>query len=542
MLAADAIDLQQHPLPASVMTDPVAITLHPDHWPSLELTLSANTSPAACPPTVACGLCHAVIAGDDISPALAKCAACLSRQAQSAATAALAPAPTPSWLRRLDAVATHRLLGLPLFLAVMYLTFNLVQNVAAPFLEWIDSVISGPLTHAAQALLLALHAPAWLISLVVDGAIAGVGGVLVFAPGLMVMYLALGVLEESGYLPRAALVVDGVMHKFGLQGRSFLPMMLGFGCNVPAIYAARSIENRSTRLLTGLMIPFMSCSARLPVYVIFSLAFFPRQATWVIWGLYLFGMLIAAALGIILSRLVFKNQPPARTPTLPPYQVPNLHRLLSNTWENTAQFLKNAATVILALSLLLWLLLNLPWGVEDRQDSLYGRISASIAPALAPAGFGDWRVTGSLITGFVAKEMIISSMAQTTIGANTLSSAPTVPLHEEVRAMFPGFLAATVEAGKRLLDTLIPGLDLFSRPPASHDTGLTEALGGVFTPLSALAFLVFVLTYVPCAATLSAQAQEFGWKWAGVSVVIQTALPWTLAVIVFQGGRILGLG
>lgn len=528
------------------MTDPlpVAIPLRAnptDHWPGPELTLAANTS-AACPPTVACGLCHAVIAGDDISPALAKCAVCLSRQAQSAAASALAPTPTSSWSRRLDAIATHRLLGLPLFLVVMYLTFNLVQNVAAPYLEWIDGVISGPLAHAAQALLLALHTPPWLISLVVDGAIAGVGGVLVFAPGLMVMYLALGILEDSGYLPRAALVVDGVMHKFGLQGRSFLPMMLGFGCNVPAIYAARSIENRSTRLLTGLMIPFMSCSARLPVYVIFSLAFFPRQATWVIWGLYLFGMFIAAVLGLILSRFVFKNQPPARAPILPPYQLPNPRRLLSNTWANTAQFLKNVATIILALSLLLWLLLNLPWGVANRQDSLYGQISAGIAPVLTPAGFGDWRVTGSLLTGFVAKEMIISSMAQTTLGANTLPTGPTVPLSQEVRAIVPSFLAATVEAGKRLLDALIPGFDLFPRPPASHDAGLTEALGSVFTPLSALAFLVFVLTYVPCAATLSAQAQEFGWKWAGVSVAIQTILPWTLAVLVFQGGRMLGLG
>ncbi|MCO6451962.1 MAG: ferrous iron transport protein B [Caldilineales bacterium] len=443
---------------------------------------------------------------------------------------------------KLDAVLTHRYLGLPIFLALMYLTFSLVQNVSAPYLDWIDAVISGPVTHWLLALLALIEAPVWLVSLVIDGVVAGVGGVLVFVPGLVIMYLCLGLLEDSGYMPRAALVMDRFLQKFGLHGKSFLPMIVGFGCNVPAIYATRTIESRPARLLTGLMIPFMSCSARLPVYVIFGLAFFPRHAGWVIWGLYLFGIVLAAVIGLVVSKVVFKGQIGTSVITYPPYRRPHLRNLFSYTWSQSAQFIKNAGTVLLLVSVVLWFLLHLPWNVQNPQQSLYGRVSTILAPTLAPAGFGEWELAGSLITGIIAKEMIISSMSQLLTGDADGDSATSGDEPGGLETIVLGFAAATVDAGKQLLEALTPGVTLFPAAEQTQDTGLTRALPAHFTPLAALAFLVFVLTYLPCIATLSAQAQEFGWRWASLSAGIQTILPWLLAVAIFQFGRMLGLG
>ena len=188
---------------------------------------------------------------------------------------------------KIDTIVTHRWLGIPIFFAFMYLIFNLVQTVSAPFLNWIDTLFNGPFTRWSLAVFTWLHAPAWLTSLAVDGVLAGLGGVLVFVPGLYIMYLLLAVMEQTGYLARAAFVMDRFMSKIGLHGKSFIPMILGFGCNVPAIYATRTIEKREARIMTGLLIPFMSCSARLPVYIVFGLAFFPHHANLVVFSLYL---------------------------------------------------------------------------------------------------------------------------------------------------------------------------------------------------------------------------------------------------------------
>ena len=319
-------------------------------------------------------------------------------------------------------------------------------------------------------------------------------------------------------------------------------MVMGFGCNVPALYATRTIENRPARILTGMMIPFMSCSARLPVYVIFGLAFFPRHASWVIWGLYLFGILLAVVIGMTLSRLVFKGQERAAPPPLPPYQRPQVRQLLGYAIDHSLHFIKNAATVILLVSVILWGLLHLPWGVQDHRQSLYGRMSAALAPTLEPAGFGEWRVAGSLLTGLVAKEMIISSLSQLYGGGQTATTTASGGFMADIREIAVGFGVAVIQAGKQVLEVLTPGVRLFSTSAPSRDTALTRALVGTYSPLAALAFLVFVLTYIPCVATITAQAQELGWKWTGVSVSIQTLLPWLLAVGVFQVGRLLGFG
>ncbi len=509
--------------------------------PSSDITRPAagklvHSVPAATRP--ACGiLCHC--------PAV-QCTCGLVAAPLAPAPSVAAPVTAPPLPRhsvraaRVDAVVTHPILGLVLFLGLMYLIFHLVQDVSAPYMDWVDAVIAGPVTHLVVAGLAALNAPAWVESLAVDGVIAGVGVELVLLPGLIIMYFALALLEEVGYLPRAATVMDGVARRMGLRGRSFLPMILGFGCNTPAIYATRSIESRPVRILTGLMIPFMSCSARLPIYVLFSLAFFPRYASWVIWGLYVLGILLALIMGAILSRFVFPNSETGARTTLPPYQRPSLRRLAATTTEQSLQYLKIAGTIVLAVSIVLWVLLHVP--SSDPHQSLYGRASKALAPTLAPAGFGDWQVAGALVTGVIAKEMILSSMAQLTGARRPVAANAPVTLAGDVRTVVVGFGLATLAAGKQTLEVLTPGVTLFPRPRDTQDIGLTHALGKLFTPLAAMAFLVFVLTYIPCIPTLAAQAQQFGWRWAGVSVGVQTILPWMLAVAIYQGGKLLGLG
>ena len=425
-----------------------------------------------------------------------------------------APAHRLSPSDRIDRVVTNRWLGIPIFFGLMYLVFGLVQNVAAPYLDWVDGVFSGPLTIWVTALLAVLHAPEWLVSLATGGIIAGVGGVLVFLPGLFIMYLALAAMEDSGYLARAAFVMDRVMSKLGLHGRSFMPMVLGFGCNVPAIYATRAVESRGARLLTGLLIPFMSCSARLPVYVIFGLAFFPRHGNLAIWSLYMLGIVVAGLVGLVLSRTLFRHLPPGiLMMEMPPYRWPSPKRVLRYSWRESGAFVRRAGTFILAGTVCFWLLLNMPPGTTDLRQSWFGRASSAVAPVLAPAGFGNWQASGALLTGMLAKEIVVSTLAQIYTGENTGAAEPaeeTAPLNllADLRDITTGFIAATLEGGRQLLEMLTPGLHLFPQPAEQRDTALMAALRNAFTPLSAAAFLVFVLLYVPCLATIGAQAQE----------------------------------
>ena len=458
-----------------------------------------------------------------------------------------APLQTATPSDRMDRLLTHKLWGAPIMLALMYLVFSLVQTVSAPYIAWIDAVVNGPLSRWATALLTAMHAPPWLNGLIAEGVIAGVGGVVVFLPGLLVMFFALAFLEASGYMARAAFVMDRAMTLIGLQGQSFMPMVLGFGCNVPAIYATRTIENRAARLLTGLLIPFMSCSARLPVYVIFSLAFFGEQATVVIWGLYVLGIVVAALVGVILSRTVFREAAAsAFVMEMPPYRLPTALELWKYTWRQSAAFLRKAGTFILLVSVLFWLSLHLPWGVQEPRDSAFGQISQTIAPVFAPAGFGDWRASGALLTGVLAKEAVVASLSQLYAGegeeAAIGSLENSASFAEELGAIGVGFGEATLETGRTLLDVLTPGISLWEKGAVEQDTALTAVLKGSYSPLAALAFVTFVLLYVPCMATIGAQIQELGWRWAGLSAVIMLVVPWIVAVIVFQGGRLLGFG
>jgi ferrous iron transport protein B len=444
---------------------------------------------------------------------------------------------------RIDKILTHRYLGLPIFLFLMYLVFSLMQNIAAPFVDWLDHFINGPLSNWILNLLVFLNTPVWINSLVIDGIVTGVGGVLIFLPSLMVIFFALAILEDTGYLSRAAFLMDNFTSKLGLQGKAFIPLILGFGCNVPAIYATRTIESRSARLLTGLLIPFMSCSARLPIYVIFSMAFFPNSAELVIWSMYSIGILIAAVVGVVLSRTVFRNsEASVLLIELPPYRLPTLRGLIRPTWENSAGFVRKAGTFILGASIILWSLMHLPVDVDNPRDSYFGNFSQAISPLFTPAGFGNWQSTGSLITGLMAKEAVISTMAQLYIDTSGENIQPeSINLIEDIKNTASGFVAAGIEAGKQILETFTPGIHIFEQVDAEQNTALSTALQQYFTPLSAFSFLLFVLLYIPCAATIGALVQEFGWRWASLSVSITLIVPWVISVFVFQAGRLLGL-
>ena len=443
---------------------------------------------------------------------------------------------------RVDDIVTHKWLGLPFFFAVMYVVFRLVIDVSAPFLDWTDAVINGPIAHLFSFILDLGSAPAWIHSLVIDGVVAGVGGVLVFVPGLLILYFFLALLEDSGYMSRAAFVMDRFMRVVGLHGKSFIPMILGFGCAVPAIYATRTIASRRDRVLTALLVPLMSCSARLPVYVVFGLAFFGTRAGTVIWAMYALGIIVAMLAGMIFTRTILKpDVSSAFVLELPPYRQPALKSVLIHMWENTREFVRKAGTTILYASLVMWLLLNMPWNVTNQRNSYFGKVSSMISPVFSPLGFGNWQTSGALVSGFMAKEIVVSTMSQIYLSGGEAELSEPVTFGEDVIGIGSGFVTATIDSGKILL-SILPGVDLIPADETLNDTALSLALQEQFTPLSAMSMLVFVLLYVPCVATLGAIKHEFGTSWAVTSAVYQTAVAWIVAFMIYQGGRLLGFG
>ncbi|MCS6843030.1 MAG: ferrous iron transport protein B [Caldilineales bacterium] len=441
---------------------------------------------------------------------------------------------------RIDDVVASRLLGLPIFFGLMALVFKLTADASAPFVDWVDVLFNDVLARWAAAGLTGLAAPSWIISLAVDGVLAGVGGVLTFLPVLLVLYFCLAVLEDSGYMARAAFVMDRAMHALGLHGKSFIPLIVGFGCNVPGILATRTLEHRRDRILTGLLVPLMSCAARLPVYVIFAAAFFPRHTTAVIFSLYLLGIALAVVSGLVFQRTLFAHQRESLfVLELPPYRLPTLRGLLTHMWRHSQEFVVKAGTVILAASIIVWALLNLPVGARP-EESLFGRGAGAVAPAFEPLGFGNWEATGALTTGLVAKEVVVSTMSVIYVGGERAGEPEPVDIAGDVRRVVLGLGQATLDAAKVVL-SLFPGVNLLGDQPVEADTALGQALQRHFTPLSAAAFLVFVLLYAPCVATLAALRAEFGGRWAAFSFFYLLALAWLAGFVTYQvGGWLVG--
>ncbi|MCE1178076.1 MAG: ferrous iron transport protein B [Micrococcales bacterium] len=410
----------------------------------------------------------------------------------------------------IDRFVTAPVLGPVIFLAVMWLVFQITTTVAAPLQDALDGIFTGPVSDGTRGVLAGVGLGGTPVEgFLVDGLVAGVGMLLTFVPLMALMFLLLALLEDSGYMARAAVVTDRMMRRIGLPGRAFLPLVVGFGCNVPAVAATRILPNARQRVLTALLVPFTSCSARLTVYVLLATTFYPRQAGTVVFAMYLVSILLVVAVGLLLKSTLWRTM--GADPLvidLPPYQLPTARLTLSVMWQRLKGFLRTASGIIVATVCVVWLLQSIPavsgagFGEVPVSDSVYAAVAKSIAPLLSPAGFGQWETVSALVVGFIAKEAVISSWAQTYAIAEPASERE------------PGQLGAQL-----------------------HQT--FEMASGGHTGAALAAFMVFLLAYTPCVATLSAQKREIGLRWTVFGVLLQLVVAWALAVATFQIGRMI---
>ena len=398
---------------------------------------------------------------------------------------------------RIDAIVTHRWLGYPLFLCVLFFTFFCTFFIGQYPMDWITMLFDwfGTLVEKAMP-----DGP--LRSLLVDGIISGVGSVIVFLPQILILYLFISFMEDSGYMARTAFIMDKFMHRMGLHGKSFIPMIMGFGCNVPAIMATRTIEDRKSRLLTMLIIPMMSCSARIPVYVILTGAFFGGvEAAFIMMGLYLVGMVMAVLMAKLFSRFFVKGESLPFVMELPPYRMPTAKAVLRHTWEKGKEYLKKMATIILGASIIVWALSYYPTHEDPHyqaEHSYMASIGKAIAPAMRPCGF-DWRQSVSLLAGVGAKEVVASTMG--------------------------------------VLYTTSDSTDYSDSYNDSDSSKLSSLISHNMTPLSALSMLLFILLYMPCVSTIAAIKNESGkWKWALFTAAYTIILAWLVSTAFYQIG------
>ncbi|MFQ7400697.1 MAG: ferrous iron transport protein B, partial [Neglectibacter sp.] len=400
---------------------------------------------------------------------------------------------------KIDNVLTNTWLGLPIFLGIMALVFFLTFTVGdwlKGFFEMGLDLFSGAVLSSLQA----INTAPMLISLIVDGIITGVGGILTFLPNIFILFLALAFLEDSGYMSRVAYVMDGIMGKLGLSGRSFIPMILGFGCSVPAIMASRALENKRDRYKTMLITPFMSCSARLPIYVLFSEMFFPEKALLVAYSMYLLGLVVAVLSAFFMHLLDRKKtRENSLLIELPEYKAPSARTIAIYVWEKVKDYLTKAGTVIFIASILMWFLLNFgPSGYSADMSQTYGSLLGKwIVPFFAPIGLGYWQIVVALIAGISAKEVVVSSCAVLFGISNITSNA---------------------------------GMSAFM--------GTLSSIG--FGALNAYALMTFSLLYIPCAATLATIKKETGsWGWTGLTALFQIAVAWVVTFLVYHIGLLI---
>jgi len=401
---------------------------------------------------------------------------------------------------KIDKVVTNKFLAIPLFLVVMFAVFQITFGAIGSFtIDWVDALINDKLAEMISGWLEAAGASEWLHELIVSGIIGGMGSMLVFVPQIMILFFFISLLEDSGYMARAAFIMDRLLRKFGLSGKSFIPMFMGFGCTTPAVMATRTMENEKDRKLTIMLTPFMSCGARLPVYALFTAAFFAKNQSLVIFSIYVLGIAVAVLSGILLKNTVLKGEAEPFVMELPPYRIPTLKGIGIHMWDRGKAFIRKAGTVIFAASVVIWFLQSFDFSfsmVEDPGDSIFGTIGKVIAPIFAPLGFGDWKSSVALLTGLVAKEVVVTTM---------------------------GILHGIGEA-------------------AEDSVELAAALQASFTPLKAYAFMAFTLLYVPCIAAFSAIKREMNsWKWTLLTIGYQTGTAWVVAFLIYQGGKLLGL-
>jgi len=410
----------------------------------------------------------------------------------------------------IDKVLLNRALGLPIFFGVMWLLFQLTFTLGAPFMEWIEAGFAW-----LGVLLSNNMADGLLQALIVDGIIGGVGGVIVFLPNILLLFLGIAFLEATGYMARAAFVMDKLMHRVGLHGKSFVPMLTGFGCTIPAIMATRTLENPKDRLVTILVTPLMSCGARLPVYTLLIAAFFPAEVAGnVLFSIYIIGIALALLMAKVFRTWLLPGESEPFVMELPIYRLPTLKNVLIHMWEKAWLYLKKAGTIILAAAILMWGLFTFPLvdadgheftsAAQQMEESYAGRLGKAIEPVIAPLGF-DWKTGIALIAGFAAKEIVVS----------TLGTLYSIQDEEALSAEEKG---AVKDFAQR----------------AREQSG--------FTPFTAYVLMLFTLIYVPCMATIAVIKRETnGWKWPLFTIGYTTALAWIVCAAVYQSGRLLGL-
>lgn len=388
---------------------------------------------------------------------------------------------------KLDGIVLNKYLAYPIFLFILFIIFKFTFSwVGQPLSDYLDSVVQDRLIPYMGVLMSGFKP--WFKSLIIDGIIGGIGSVIVFFPVILTLFLGISFLEDCGYMARAAFIMDGIMRKMGLSGKAFIPLVVGFGCSVPGIMSTRTLESEKDRKLAALLVPLMSCNARLPVYALFVSVFFPKNQTLVVFSLYLLGIIMAFICGIIFEKTLFKKDEEPLIIELPEYKLPEFRDLMLHTWRKGESFLKKMGTVIFSASVVVWFLSNMNFsGLTDINTSFLSSIGRIISPVFAPLGFPSWQASVSLLTGIVAKEVVVGTLG------------------------------------------VLYGGDLKSILPS------------YFTPASAYSFLVFVLLYVPCIATVAAIKKEYGRNMMIISIVYQMVLAWTMSFIAFNMYKLLSV-
>ncbi|EJO5347544.1 ferrous iron transport protein B [Clostridium botulinum] len=386
---------------------------------------------------------------------------------------------------KIDKIVLNPILAYPLFLGILYIIFKFTFNwVGTPLADYIDGLLNDSLVPYLGNLL--QNTAPWFKSLLLDGIVAGVGSVIVFLPVILALFLGISFLEDSGYMARAAFIMDKLMRKMGLSGKAFIPMVVGFGCSVPGIMSARTLESERDRKLTALLVPLMSCNARLPVYALFASVFFPGHETSIVFSLYILGILLAFIIGLLFKNTLFKKDEEPFIIELPEYKMPELKNLMLHTWDKGKGFLKKAGTIIFSISVIVWLLSNFSFsGMVDINESFLASIGKILSPIFKPLGFSGWQTSVSLLTGLMAKEVIVGTMG----------------------VIYGGDLKVTL---------------------LNH-----------FNSLSAYSFLVFVLLYTPCVSVIATMKKEYGSKMALFSIAYQIMLAWIISFLIYNVGALI---
>ncbi len=400
---------------------------------------------------------------------------------------------------QIDKIVTNRLLALPIFFAVMWFVYYVSISTLGDYtIGWVEWLIGDLIGGNTEAWLQTVGAAEWLQSLILDGIIGGVGGVLVFVPQLMILFFFISLLEDSGYMARVAFIMDRIFRKFGLSGKSFIPMLVGSGCSVPGIMATRTIENEKDRKMTIMLTPFIPCGAKWPVFALFIAAFF-SQSAWVAPAIYIIGIGIAIISGLLLKKTILKGEVAPFVMELPEYRVPKLKSALINMWDRGKAFMIKAGTIIFIASGVIWFLQSFDFAFKmvAAENSILASLGKAIAPIFQPLGFGEWKAAVATITGLLAKEVVVATL---------------------------GILYGIGEV-------------------AEDDPSLIQNISQNFSVLSAFAFMIFTLLAAPCFAAIGAMKREFhSWKWTWITIGYQTGLAWLLGALVFQVGKFLGLG